>query len=33
MKEKAIFILLDKFADWEYAPLAAVLNGFDDWVR
>lgn len=33
MKEKAIFIILDKFADWEYAPLAAVLNGFDDIIE
>lgn len=25
MKEKAVFIILDQFADWEYGPLAAEL--------
>ena len=26
MANKAVFVILDQFADWEYAPLAAVLN-------
>ena len=31
MRMKVVFVLLDKFADWEFAPLASALNALPDW--
>lgn len=33
MKSKVVFVVLEQFADWEYAPLAAVLNASEDAVE
>ena len=30
MADKMVFVILDGFADWEYAPLAAVFNNPED---
>lgn len=31
MKNTALFVLTDQFADWEFAPLASAVNQFSNW--
>lgn len=30
MKNTALFVLTDQFADWEFAPLASAVNQFSN---
>ncbi len=30
--KKALFLLLDEFADWEIAHLSSIINSSDEWV-
>ena len=31
LKKEVDFVLLNQFADWEFAPLACLINQFSDW--
>lgn len=30
--KKALFLLLDEFADWEIAHLSSIINSSDRWI-